>query len=57
MPKEEKPCPHCDTESPRGNDSKCPDCGAWQDSYGTVHKKNCEGGFHDKCPEPKKPRR
>lgn len=42
-------CPYChDTIK----DGKCSNCGAWMDSYGTIHKANCSGGFHDeeKCP-------
>lgn len=42
-----------DDETPSGmKDGKCPNCGAWMDSYGIIHKAKCPGGFHEdeKCP-------
>jgi DNA-directed RNA polymerase subunit RPC12/RpoP len=42
-------CPYCKSVM---RDGKCGECGAWMDSYGTIHKAKCQGGFHDeeKCP-------
>jgi len=41
-------CPFCTSEELK--DGKCQECGAWTDSYGILHRKNCSGGFHEECP-------
>lgn len=41
-------CPYCKSNDMK--DGKCPDCGAWTDSYGILHRAKCPGGFHDECP-------
>lgn len=48
----ETPCRYCKAPFKEG---KCPECAAWTDSYGTQHRALCSGGFHDECPETKKP--
>jgi hypothetical protein len=39
-------CKLCEVEL---ENNKCPECGAWTDSYGLQHQKACVGGFHEEC--------
>lgn len=39
-------CAFCGIEL---KDGKCQECGGWTDSYGLFHRRECGGGFHEKC--------